>query len=417
MGFGKKQKNRQGSDFSKRINSQSSKKIKVLIVAGAMNCGGLENQLMHLIRQANKNKFQIDYTVTDRNAYYKDEIIALGGECLTIPPTEGIHFLRYCIALYKVLTCGNYDIVHSHELFHSGMVLLVARIAGVKSRFAHAHNWKEGFDPKEKKRLSRIIYNYVMQRLIIWNATDYVACSTLAGQFLYGRKIIRYPNYHLVFNSVDTAKFIDNYYQKEKGEFTDDGWVNVIQVGRFTPVKNQLFTAKIVKELKHRGRKIRVLCAGNDGGEYEREVKRKIKEYDIGDRMLLLGIRDDIDVLLRKSSAFLLPTRYEGMPLVMIEAQASGLPCVTADTYSHEVDFDIGLIDWLDIESSVDVWADAVENAVGKRRPERERVSKAIEEKGYSSVFFAKRICGLYEQSVLRGETRKHKKLQRKKYE
>lgn len=375
---------------------------KILIIAGAMGVGGIENQLMHLLRQADKEQFQIDFTTTAEHPFYEDEMLSLGAKCIRLPKTERIHFLHYCRALYRVMREGKYDIVHSHELFHSGMVLLTARLAGVKHRFVHAHNWMEGDDPKAKKGFKRRAYNYIMQRLIQRNATDFVACSTLAGKFLYGEKVTKQSNYHLVFNSVDTSKFIEKYDQIESGEFCDDGWINVLQVGRFTPVKNQLFTAEIAKELKARGKKIRILCAGNVGGEYDDAVAAKIREYGLEEQMLLLGVRKDIDVLMRKSSAFLLPSLYEGMPLVMIEAQASGLPCVTADTYSREVDFGLGTVNWLQLEDSVSVWADAVENAVRQGRAEKAAVVQAIEQGGFDSRVFARKICELYEESMNR---------------
>ena len=357
---------------------------------------------MHLLRQADKNQFQIDFTTTEDHPFYKDEMLALGAQCIRIPKTEGLHFLRYCRALYKVMRQGDYDIVHSHELFHSGMVLLTARLAGVKHRFVHAHNWSDGDGSGRKRSWKRSVYNHVMQRLIQWNATDFIACSTLAGKFLYGEKITKQPNYHLVFNSVDTSKFIEKYDQRESGEFCGDGWINVLQVGRFTPVKNQLFTAEIARELKERGKKIRILCAGNIGGDYDVQVKRKIEEYGLEEHMLLLGVRKDIDVLMRKSAAFLLPSLYEGMPLVLIEAQASGLPCVTADTYSREVDFGIGTVDWLRLEEGASVWADAVEKAVHQSRVGKEVVVQAIEKGGFDSRVFAKKICELYEKSMSR---------------
>ena len=377
-------------------------KTRVLIVAGAMNVGGIENQLMHLLRQADKSRFQIDFTTTEEHPFYQDEMNALGAKCIQIPNTDRWRFLRYCRALNRVMREDEYDIVHSHELFHSGVVLLTARLAGVKHRFVHAHNWMEGNDPKAKKSLKRRAYNRVMQRLIQWNATDFVACSTLAGKFLYGEKVTKQSNYHLVFNSVDTSKFIEKYDQVESGEFCEDGWINVLQVGRFTPVKNQLFTCEIARELKERGKKIRILCAGNVGGDYDEQVKAKIAEYGLEEQMLLLGVRKDIDVLMRKSSAFLLPSLYEGMPLVMIEAQASGLPCVTADTYSREVDFGIGMVDWLDLEDGVSAWADAVERAVKKGRAEKTDVVRAIAENGFDSRVFADKICELYEESMSR---------------
>ena len=373
---------------------------KILILAGSMNVGGIENQLMHLLRQARKAQFQIDFTTTTDHAFYKDEILSLGGKCIQIPPTEGKHFFRYCNAIFHVMRDGGYDIVHSHELFHSGMVLLTARLAGVKHRFVHAHNWCDGNNLGEKTPIKRRLYNAAMQKLIQWNATEFIACSTLAGKFLYGQKITHQENYHLVFNSVDTSKFLDQYDADETGEFTDDGWINVIQVGRFSVVKNQLFTAQIAAELKQRGRKIRILCLGNDGNEYEAKVQEEICRLGIEEHMLLLGIRKDVDVLMRKSSAFLLPSQYEGMPLVLIEAQAAGLPCVVADTFSHEVDFGLRQVQWLPVSESAAFWADRLEQAVSQPRPAKEQVEAVVQQKGFDSKAFAKKLCELYLESV-----------------
>ena len=373
--------------------------IKVLILTGTMDVGGIENQLMHLRRNADKTRFQFDFTTTMEHPFYQDEIESLGGKCIRIPATEGRHFLRQCKALYRIMRDGEYDIVHSHELFHSGMVLLTAKLAGVKHRFVHAHNWSDD-DGSGKQSVVRKLYNAVMRRWILRYGTEFCACSTLAGQFLYGEKKTHEPNYHLIFNSVDTGKFIDNYNKAESGEFCGDGWVNVVQIGRFSPIKNQLFTARIAQELKSRGKKIRILCAGNNGNVYEQQVRAAIQAYGIEQHMLLLGVRKDIDVLARKSAAFLLPSLYEGMPLVMIEAQAAGLPCVTSDTYSHEVDFGIGYVQWMQLDQSVSAWADAIEKAVSMGRADKKAVTDAIEKYGFDSHIFAKRLCALYEQAM-----------------
>lgn len=376
-------------------------KIRILIVAGAMDVGGIENQLMHLLRNADKHKFQIDFTTTMDHPFYQDEIEMLGGRCIRIPATEGRHFFRQCRRLYQIMKDGRYDIVHSHELFHSGMVLLTAKLAGVRHRSVHAHNWSDD-DGDGRRSAVRSLYNAVMRRWILRYGTDFCACSSLAGRFLYGEKKTKDENYHLIFNSVDTAKFLGNYDKKESGAFCDDGWLNVIQVGRFSPVKNQLFTAEIAQELKKRGRKIRILCVGNNGSEYEQLVRQAVSEKGISEEMLLLGVRKDIDVLLRKASAFLLPSLYEGMPLVMIEAQSAGLPCITADTYSHEVDFGIGYVQWLSLKQSAAEWADAVEKAVAAPRADKTAVERAIQKNGFDSRVFAERLCRLYENAMKR---------------
>lgn len=375
-------------------------KTKVLLIAGAMDIGGIENQLMHLLRNADKEKFQIDFTSTVPHSYYRDEIESLGGKVHSISRMSRKKPLPYCRALIRIMREGKYDIVHSHELFHSGIVLLTAAIAGVPGRFVHAHNWSDGDGSGRKRGVVRTVYNAVMRQLIRKYSTCQIACSTLAGRFLYGEDILNKPSYHLVFNSVDTRKYLDHYDKKESGEFCEDGWTNVIQVGRFSEIKNQLFTAQIAQELKKRGRKIRILCAGNNGNEYEDKVTAAIDEMGLQEHMRLLGVRNDIDVLMRRSSAFLLPSLYEGMPLVLIEAQASGLPCVVADTFSREVDFGLGKVNWMQLDDGVDAWTDAVEAAAASQRASKADVVRVVEEKRFDSRMFAKTLCELYENAV-----------------
>lgn len=370
--------------------------IKVLIVAGTMGVGGIENQMMHLLRNADKNKFQIDFTSTIPNAYYRTEIEELGGKYIQIPHM-GKHVFRYCRVLYRLMKQDRYDIVHSQELFHSGIVLAVARAAGVTCRIAHAHNWRDDDGAHTKRSLIRSVYNITMRKLINHFSTVQIACSTWAGRFLYGNHILKKKTFHLVFNSVDTSKFLDNYERQETGEFCEDGWINVLNVARITAVKNQKLLVELAEEFQRRKRKIRILCVGNGDETYESQIQDLVRKKHLEKYIFFLEVRDDIDVLMRKSKAFILPSKYEGMPLVMIEAQAAGLPCVSADTYSPEVDFGIGLIRWLSLDDDITAWADTVEEVMNKGRPPKADVEHAIRKGRFDSKMFAETICEIYE--------------------
>lgn len=377
------------------------KKIKVLMVAGTMNVGGIENQLMHLARNADKQLFQIDFTSTVPDAFYREEIEQLGGKFISIPPMNWKKPTNYCSPLLKVMNEGDYDVVHSHELFHSGITLWLAKKASVPCRFAHAHNWCDDDGTGRKRSKIRTVYNAVMQKAINHYSTVQIACSSWAGKFLYGEKMQRKGSYHLVFNSVDTGKFLDQYERIESGEFCNDGWMNILNVARITAVKNQKFLVEIAEEFQKRGDKIRILCAGNGDEEYEVQVRSMIKKKQLGEYIQLLGVRKDIDVLMRKCNAFVLPSKYEGMPLVMIEAQATGLPCVSADTYSPEVDFGINTVTWLSLKAGASAWADVLEQAVKKGRAAKADVQKAVREKRFDSKMFAETLCELYEKDYL----------------
>ena len=376
-------------------------KIRVLIITGKMDVGGIENQMMHLLRNADKERFQIDFTSTIPNGFYRAEIESLGGKYIQIPHM-GRHVIRYCKALYHVMKEGRYDIVHSQELFHSGIVLSVAKAAGVRCRIAHAHNWCDSDGINTRRSLIRSLYNTVMRCLINWTSTSQIACSTWAGRFLYGEKTLKKTTYHLVFNSVDTGKFLDHYDRHEEGEFCEDGWSNILNVARITAVKNQIFLVNLADEFRKRKEKIRIICVGSGDEDYEKQVHKLVKDKQLEEYILFPGVRKDIDVLMRKAKAFILPSKYEGMPLVMIEAQAAGLPCISANTYSPEVDFGLGQICWLSLKKDISAWADAAERAINLKRPAKADVERAVSEKRFDSKMFAKTICDIYQNDYER---------------
>ena len=166
-----------------------------------------------------------------------------------------------------------------------------------------------------------------------------------------------------------------------------------------------MFLVDIAEQLRDRGEKIRILCAGNGDRELVEALQRKIADKGLEEYIRLLGVRKDIDVLMRKSQAFVLPSKYEGMPLVMIEAQASGLPCVSADTYSREVDFELGMVKWLPLEAGAAAWADALVAAVNSPRASRQQVEAAVRAKNFDAKRFAQILCELYENDC---KERKH---------
>ncbi len=368
------------------------------MVAGSMHVGGIQNQLMHLARNADKNKFQIDFTSTMKDAFYRKEIESLGGNFILISDINWRKPWKYCISMYKIMKNGGYDIVHSHELFHSGITLAIAKFAGVNSRLVHAHNWRDEDGTGRKRSLLRRFYNSVMRKLILCCSTSQFACSTWAGKFLYGEKCLTKHSYHLIYNSVDTSKFLLNYGKEETREFCeDDKWINVINVARISAVKNQEFLIRIAAEFKKRDSNIRILCAGSGDEEYVEKIHKMIKADELDDYIQLLGVRKDIDVLMRKAKAFVLPSKYEGMPLVLIEAQAAGLPCVVADTFSDEVDFGLGRVNWLKLEKGSCVWADALEDAVKKGKAPKTDVEEVIRKKQFDATMFAEKLCELYQ--------------------
>ncbi len=377
------------------------KKVRVLVKADTMNMGGLENQLMHLLRKSDKNQFQIDFACGDPNAYYRDEIEALGGKFYAIPRMSWRWSFPYCKTLYQIMKDGNYDVVHSNELFHSGIVMKIAKAAGIKVRIAHSHSFSDSDGINNKRSFFRTMYNALMRHWILKYSTEQIACASTAGEFLFGKKCMQKDSFHLVYNSIDTTKYLERYDQLERGEFCDDGWINVLHVGRVYPVKRQLFDVDIAEKFKEKGKRIRILCAGNAFDEaYMHQIQNEIKKRNLQEYIMMLGSRSDVDTLFRKASVAILPSVYEGMPLALIEAQAAGLQCVVADTFSREVDFDIDLVTWMNPESTAEKWAEEIERKSQLEKADKDQVVVAIQKKGFDSRIFASKICELYIDSI-----------------
>lgn len=373
------------------------KKIKVLMVAGTMNVGGQENQIMNILRYADREQFQIDYTSTVEDAFYRQEIESLGGKCIQIPEIDWKCPQKYCNKLECVMKKGHYDIVHSHELFHTGITLKIAAKAGVPIRIAHSHSGSDG--DGQHRAIVRKIYNRLMRNLILKYSTEQIACSTNAGSFLYGDTAINQPNYHLIFNSVNTQQFLECYGKSGTLGVNHD-WKSVLHVGHVIPIKNQDFLVDVAEVLRNRGEKINIFCVGPGNDDYIAQVNEKIIAKHLESYIALIGLRRDVPDLMRKADAFVLPSRYEGMPLVMIEAQASGLPCVAADTFSREVDFGIGQVQWMKLEAGAEAWADALVAAVQRERAAKNEVEKAIVQNGFDSRLYAERVLSVYRKAL-----------------
>ena len=369
--------------------NESEKKIKILITAGALGMGGLENQLVYLGKHIDKTKYQVDYTSTDEMAYYKNEIINAGCGFFVIPDPRKDGTLSYCKALLRLLKKGQYDVVHSQELFHSGIEMFLAWRAGVPKRIAHSHSTQDG---SNHNNIIKKIYHYIMRKSILFFATDYLACSTIAGEFIYGKAIVNNKNFHVIVNSVETKKF----FKEERTKIIEkkDGWKYITHVGRFVDVKNHKFMLDLAANFKRKGKKFAFIFVGN--GELYDECMNRVKREHLEDYVVFMGQRKDVADILLDSDIFVLPSFYEGMPLSVIEAQAAGLPCVIADHVTKEVDFELGLIHRGKLSDSINKWTEIIEDAILQPHPDRNRILEAIHKKGFDVSDFQRNLCNIY---------------------
>lgn len=309
---------------------KSSEPIRIAQIIGKWLGGGVEAVVMNYYRHIDRSKIQFDFICDEdsTNIPY-DEIEKLGGRVILISPYQKIN--KYIKELTRVLKEGNYKIVHSHINTLSVFPLYCAKKARVPVRIAHSHSttnkaeWKKNLMKQALRPFSKSF------------ATDYFCCSELAGRWLFGNKVYDEGKVYLLNNAIDLSKFAyDEKVRKVKRkELGISGDTLVIgHIGRFVAQKNHTFLIDIFDEVHKKNNNSVLLLAGQ--GPLMEDIKNKVTELNLDNCVRFLGQRSDADELYQAMDVLLLPSLYEGLPVVGIEAQAVGLLCVLSSNMTKE---------------------------------------------------------------------------------
>ena len=351
-------------------------KYKVLHIVGAMDVGGTETMLMNLYRQVNK-RVQFDFiSYYENDAYYDDEIKKLGGRVIKLASPDKVGQIQSIKNLYNLIKDEKYDVVHAHTLFNCGTAILAAKLAGANIRISHAHTNLDLSTSKIKK-----LYFSIMRCLINKFSTDFIACSNSAGKYLFGEEIINNKNYKVLPNYVDYNRILecnDSHSIKEKLGFDKDDII-VGHIGRFVDAKNHKFLIQVLNEMIKENKNIKAILIGD--GPLKNDIKNQVKEFDLQDNIRFLGLRNDIDVVLNNCDLFIFPSIYEGLGLVMLEAQAAGLPCLVSEAIQPEANLDIGLLKQINLDNGLNIWKNEALKLIGKKNKNKEIIESAFKNK------------------------------------
>ncbi len=335
-----------------------SEPIRILNLFTIMNRGGAETMVMNYYRKIDKSKVQFDFLVhrQERGAY-DDEIEAMGGRIYRMCPIYPQNFGKYKKMLKSFFDeHSEYKILHSHMSELGCYAFMEAHKRGIKVKICHAHNApvKSGMNLKEKGQL--LFRDYFKKKMLPYSDFLFV-CGEEAGNWLYGPK--NKERFIMMNNAVDAQKFRFNptSRQETRNELgLDDDFV-LLNVGRFNPQKNHSFIIDIFSELNKKHPKSKLLLAGN--GELENEIKSKVKSLGLDDKVIFLGLRDDIHKILSASDVFLFPSLYEGLPVTMVEAQSSGIRCFISDAIPSQciLSDDVTV---MSLNNSAAQWADEI---------------------------------------------------------
>lgn len=361
--------------------------IRVASVIGRYIGGGVEAVTINYYRNIDKNKVQLDFICDEdsTNIPY-EEIEKMGGKVIIIPSYSKP--FKYHKELKKVLKEGNYKIIHSNINTLSVFSLFAAKCAGVPVRIAHSHSTT---NKKEKKKN---LMKQVLRPFSKVFATDYMCCSELAGRWLFGNKEYDKGNVYLLNNAIDLDKFKYNESLRKKKRkelgIKDDTLV-IGHIGRFVAQKNHDFLIDIFNEIHKKNNNSILLLAGQ--GPLMEDIKNKVKELNLEDSVKFLGQRNDANELYQAFDVFLLPSLYEGLPVVGVEAQASGLLCYLSDDMTKETKV-LDITKFMSLNNTPEEWADNILDDVKKYK--RIDTSKEMTAKNFNIKEEAKKLEEYY---------------------
>lgn len=347
---------------------------RILHITGGMDRAGAETMVMNLYRTIDRAKYQFDFLYfTNKKCDFDDEIINLGGKIYRIIESNPI---KRFFALKEFLKAHQeFSVIHSHTLFNTGANLLAAKIAGVQHRIAHSHNTSA---QSKNKYISHIYQNF-SRYLIKKYATYFIACGQQASNFLFGQSV----KSTLLYNAIDVGEYIriaqtHKDYLKKQYKLDDDCLI-LIQVGRLEKVKNHSFSIEIMSYLKKNGVNFKFFIVGQ--GKLKQEIYIKIEKLNLSEHIILTDVRDDVPKMMSGANVMLLPSYHEGFPVVLVEAQAVGLPSMVADTVSIEVDLGLDLIYFQSLDLNPEVWANQLQNLKPNRNGDL--IVSTLQKKGF----------------------------------
>lgn len=359
-----------------------SSPIRVLQIVPSLNQGsGVLQVAMNWHRNIDRSKVQFDYIhYIDPALSCEEEIERLGGKCCRLPYPSMIKPWIFINAANDFFKNHRYRTVHSHITHLNFFFYPLAKMYGTKNIIQHAH----GTEWSDKKLNG--IRNYLMMHSVWPLMTKKMACSDLAGKYWYGK------NYEVINNAVDLQKFRydEAVRAKMRREMGLENNFVIGHAGRFNLQKNHKFLIDIFVEVLKKEPSARLILAGS--GPLQEETIKYAEGKGLSKYVSFLGVRPDMPQLFQAMDIMPMPSLYEGLPVCGIEAQASGLPCVFADTITKEVLL-LESSSMIPLASSAEEWAAEILKSKGKKRLDG---TAALQKAGFGINEIAGRMQELY---------------------
>lgn len=361
--------------------------IRVLQVIGALNSGGMESVVMNYYRHMDRSAVQFDFLVFAGRSFYDDEVERLGGRIYRLPPMKKnpVAHRRELDRFFR--EHPEYRIVQIHQGILNLTPLRMAAKNGVPVRIVHSH----GIDGWQLRHLN-LYRKWYAKPVIARLSTDHFVCSPTIADHILSDAIVRRQDYVYVKNAVDTGnfRFDPGIREKKRKELGLDGRFVVGHVGRFADEKNHRFLLEIFAQVHRLCPEAVLLLAGK--GPLEEAARRQAEESGLSDAVRFLGVRSDVHELMQAMDVFVLPSLFEGLPVVGVEAQAAGLEFFMSDHVSSETAI-TDLAHTLPLETPAPEWAEAI---VQYRGAPRRDMTEEIRWAGFDISAQARRLQDFY---------------------
>lgn len=370
--------------------------MKVLHIVAGLDTGGVAMLLYQYLSHLQNKDLYFDFIVHDnpglngRRGRFEEKFEALGSHIYNVPPKKKKLF-KNLMQVSAVMKIGNYDAVHVHNEETSGLYTALACVHRIPVRVVHSHY------AYKYTTILKNVYNLIMKCVIKATATNWIACSQDAGIALYGKNALKNNKFTVIHNAIEIDSFVFNEDIRKKVRMQlgiDNHTFVLIDVGRFTYQKNPERAIEIFREIHNKDKKALFLMVGI--GELEEKIRILIQKSNLEKNVCLLSTRDDVNELLQASDVFLLPTRFEGLGIVYVEAQAAGLPSFgTAGKIPKEAKVS-NLMHFCFDEAGAEEWANDILKAYSQNNM---RISPIVElqQNGYDINIEAIKLLNVYD--------------------
>lgn len=346
--------------------------VRILHILGNTQLGGAESRIMDLYRHMDRSVVQFDFVVHSKEeGYFNEEIRKLGGRIFRVPRFRVLNYFSYCRAWKKLLQehrdadgRSEFHMIQGHMTSTAAIYLPIARKCGIETTIAHARS--AGVDKGLKGILTRFLRRNLSKK------ADYLfTCSELAGISVFGKKAVEQGRTRFLPNAIDCQKFAPDPLVREKirRELGIENCYVIGHVGRFHYAKNHEYLLRVFAELVKRKTRDYVLLLLGEGSGME-DIRILSRELGIGDKVYFLGNKSNVNDYYQAMDYFVYPSRFEGMPGTIVEAQTAGLRCLMSDTICKEV-IATELVTTRSIREDPGLWADEIEQHLQYQRSSR----------------------------------------------